>query len=89
MPIVSQQTVSVEIDSMKFSFDGSLEVIVRKSFSGADGATTMLFHLDNAIASTILDTPSIPNYTMRQSLVYLTYNYLVSNNLVEGEIQIG
>jgi hypothetical protein len=89
MPIVSQQTVSVEIDSMKFSYDGSLEVIIRKSFSGADSATTMLFNLDKDVANTILDIPSMAGYTMRQSLVYMTYNYLIQNDLVVGEIQIG
>lgn len=86
MPIVSQQEVSVEIDSITFSYDGTLDVTVRKTYSGdAGSATTMRFHLDVTTTNTILDVPSLQGYTMRQSLVILVYQYLIANG-VDGTI---
>lgn len=74
---------------MKFLYDGTLEVTIRKEFSDSEGATTSIFTINKDRASLILDTSSMAGYTMRQSLVYAVYTYLVDNQLVAGEISVG
>ena len=83
MPITSTANRSVEISSIQFNVNDTIDVTVITKIDGAVTGTTS-YLIPAADVTPVLDsTPTAP-VTIRQTLIGAIYAYLITNGLVVG-----
>ena len=87
MPINSTAIRSVEIQTIMFNSDDTIEVtLVTKIDSMVSGTQTIV--IPSASVTPVLDSIPVTPTTIRQTLISAIYTYLITNSLVVGTIAV-
>ena len=87
MPITVTSVVSREIKTAAFTTNGSLSVTLLVSYDGTP-RDVETHEIPAEATAAILDHVPPAGFTFKQAMVASIYEYLLSNNLVVGTVEV-